>query len=68
MSRYNYKRRKTTPVKVGNITIGGDNPVRIQSMGNTSTNDIEASAAQAARIVDAGGELIRFTTQGVREA
>ncbi len=64
----NYKRRKTTAVKVGNITIGGDAPIRIQSMANTDTNDIAASVAQTERIVAAGGELVRFTTQGVREA
>ncbi len=64
----NYKRRKTTAVKVGNITIGGDAPIRIQSMANTDTNDIASSVAQTERIVAAGGELVRFTTQGVREA
>ena len=64
----NYKRRKTTAVKVGNIVIGGDAPIRIQSMANTDTNDIASSVAQAERIVAAGGELVRFTTQGVREA
>ncbi len=68
MSIYNYKRRKTREVMVGNIGIGGDNPIRIQSMTNTSTNDIEGSALQAKRIHDAGGELVRLTTQGVREA
>lgn len=56
------------PVKVGSIEIGGDNPIRLQSMTNTSTNDIEGSAAQARRIYEAGGELVRLTTQGVREA
>lgn len=61
-------RRKTTTVHVGNIAIGGDNPIRIQSMATTDTNDTEASVAQAKRIIDAGGELIRFTTQGTREA
>ncbi len=64
----NYKRRKTTPVQVGDLVIGGDAPIRIQSMANTDTNDIAASVAQAKRIVEAGGELVRFTTQGVREA
>jgi len=53
---------------VGNIAIGGDNPIRIQSMATTDTNDTEASVAQAKRIIDAGGELVRFTTQGIREA
>lgn len=68
MSRYNYSRRKSQAVRVGEIAIGGDNPIRLQSMTNTSTNDIEASVAQARRIYDAGGELVRLTTQGVREA
>jgi (E)-4-hydroxy-3-methylbut-2-enyl-diphosphate synthase len=53
---------------VGNIAIGGDNPIRIQSMATTDTNDTEGSVAQAKRIIDAGGELVRFTTQGTREA
>ena len=61
-------RRKTTIARVGNIAIGGDNPIRIQSMATTDTNDTEASVAQAKRIIDAGGELVRFTTQGTREA
>lgn len=68
MNPFNYSRRATTAVKVGGIVIGGDAPIRIQSMANTDTNDIAASAAQAERIVAAGGELVRFTTQGVREA
>lgn len=66
--QYNYKRRKTHEVKVGDLGIGGENPVRIQSMANTDTNDIENSALQGVRITDAGGELVRYTTQGVREA
>jgi len=61
-------RRKTTIAHVGNIAIGGDNPIRIQSMATTDTNDTEGSVAQAKRIIDAGGELVRFTTQGTREA
>lgn len=68
MSRYNYSRRKTTETKVGNIGIGGDNPIRIQSMTNTSTMDTKGSVEQAIRIAEAGGELVRLTTQGVREA
>lgn len=65
---YNYKRRPTHAVKVGGAVIGGNNPVLVQSMANTDTNDIENSVAQARRIAEAGGELVRFTTQGVREA
>ena len=50
------------------MAIGGSNPIRIQSMTTTDTNDTEACVAQAKRIIDAGGELVRFTTQGTREA
>ena len=64
----NYQRRHSTETHVGNIGIGGNNPIRIQSMATTDTNDTAASVAQAKRIIDAGGELVRFTTQGTREA
>ncbi len=63
-----YKRRHSSVVTVGTTAIGGDNPIRIQSMTTTNTNDTEASVAQARRIIDAGGELVRLTTQGSREA
>ena len=53
---------------VGLLSIGGDNPIRVQSMTTTDTNDTEACVAQAKRIIDAGGELVRLTTQGSREA
>ena len=53
---------------MGRIGIGGANPIRIQSMGTVDTNDTEGCVAQAKRIIDAGGELVRFTTQGTREA
>lgn len=66
--KYNYSRRSSRPVKVGNVTIGGDAPILVQSMTNTSTLDTEGSARQAKAIADAGGELVRLTTQGVREA
>ena len=62
-----YNRRQTTTTKVGNIKIGSEHPVRIQTMANTSTNDIEGSVAQAERCIEAGAELLRFTTQGLRE-
>lgn len=68
MNRYNYRRRQSSETKVGNIGIGGENPIRIQSMANTSTMDTEGSVAQTLRIAKAGGELVRLTTQGVREA
>lgn len=63
-----YTRRKSHEISVGNIRIGGDNPIRVQSMTNTSTMDTEASVAQILRIAQAGGELVRLTTQGTREA
>lgn len=65
---FNYVRRESSPVQVGDITIGGNAQIRIQSMTTTNTNDTEGSVAQAERIIDAGGELVRLTTQGVREA
>jgi len=61
-------RRKTIEVQVGNLPMGGDNPVRVQSMTTVSTMDTEGCIAQIKRIVDAGGEYVRLTTQGVREA
>ena len=65
---FNYERRKSSVTHVGALDMGGDNPVRIQSMTTTNTNDTEASVAQAKRIIAAGGELVRLTTQGKREA
>ena len=65
---FNFERRKTSVTHVGTLDIGGENPVRIQSMTTTSTDDTEGSVAQAERIIDAGGELVRLTTQGKREA
>ncbi len=61
-------RRCSSVAHVGNIAIGGNNPIRIQSMTTTDTNDTAACVAQAKRIIDAGGELVRLTTQGTREA
>lgn len=63
-----YSRRDTSPVRVRDILIGGNAPVRVQSMTNTDTNDTAASVAQTMRIAAAGGELVRLTAQGVREA
>lgn len=63
-----YQRRKTIDVNVGGVMLGSNFPIRVQSMANTSTMDTEGSVAQAKRIVDAGGEIVRFTTQGQREA
>jgi (E)-4-hydroxy-3-methylbut-2-enyl-diphosphate synthase len=65
---FNYSRRSSDTIRIGNLLLGGNYPVRVQSMANTNTNDILNSVAQCKRIVAAGGELVRFTTQGVREA
>ena len=67
MDFVNYTRRKTSTTRVGSVLIGGSQPIRIQTMANTSTNDIEGSVAQALRCYAAGAELLRFTTQGLRE-
>lgn len=63
-----YSRRPSRPVAIGNLLMGGDNPIRVQSMTSTSTMDTAGSVAQALRIAEAGGELVRLTAQGVREA
>jgi (E)-4-hydroxy-3-methylbut-2-enyl-diphosphate synthase len=63
-----YQRRKSSVVHVGGLDMGGENPIRIQSMTTTNTLDTEACVAQSLRIIEAGGELVRLTTQGRREA
>lgn len=68
MDYFNYSRRQADEVYVGATPMGGANPIRIQSMTNTVTMDTEACIEQAKRIIDAGGEYVRLTTQGVREA
>ena len=68
MDIFNYSRREATEVYVGGTPLGGTNPIRVQSMTNTVTMDTEACIEQAKHIIDAGGEYVRLTTQGVREA
>ncbi len=64
----NYLRRKTSTVNIGNVKLGSDYPIRLQSMTSTSTMDTEGSVAQCQRICDAGADIVRLTAQGVREA
>ena len=64
---FNYRRRPTSIVAIGNTPLGGDNPIRIQSMATVSTMDTAASVDQAIRMIKAGAEYIRFTAQGERE-
>ncbi len=68
MNPFNYKRRPTVSVNVGGIAMGSEWPVRVQSMTNTSTDDVEASAAQCQRIAFAGADYVRLTAQGVKQA
>ena len=68
MDIFNYSRRETSEVNIGATPMGGSNPIRIQSMTNTFTQDTDACVAQVKRIVDAGGEYVRLTTQGIKEA
>ena len=63
-----YNRRKSISVRVGSTAIGGSSPIRLQSMTTTATMDTEGCIEQAIRIIQAGGELVRMTTQGTREA
>jgi len=63
-----YIRRETEEVLVGNIPIGGKNPIRVQTMTTTDTKSTDATVEQCIRAINAGAELIRITTQGIREA
>ncbi len=63
-----YQRRYSTVTHIGKTPLGGSNPIRVQSMTTTDTNDTQACIEQAQRIIDAGGEYVRLTTQGSREA
>ena len=59
---------KSSPILIGLLPLGGDNPIRIQSMTNTDTLDTNASVAQCIRIIEAGADLVRLTAQGIKEA
>lgn len=63
-----YERITTSKIRIGDLFLGGDAPVRLQSMTNTNTRDTEGSVEQSRKIIDAGGELVRLTAQGVKEA
>src|SRR5450759_2721788 len=59
---------KSSVVSIGSTPLGGNNPIRIQSMTNTDTLDTKASVAQCIKIIEAGADYVRLTAQGVREA
>ena len=63
-----YSRRKTIPVKVGDVIIGGDSPIVVQSMTTVDTMDTIGSAEQCIRMIDAGCQLIRITAPSIKEA
>lgn len=65
---FNYHRRETVSVPVGGIAMGSDWPIRVQTMTNTATDDVEASVAQCQRISFSGAEYVRLTAQGVKQA
>lgn len=67
-SVFQNKRWKTRPVMIGNVGVGGSNPVRIQSMTTSSTRDVEATVEQIIRLADTGCEIARVTVQGMKEA
>ncbi len=65
---FQYKRLKTRSVQIGNIEMGGNNPIQIQSMTSTNTLNTSETIDQSLRIIEAGGEIVRITAQGVKEA
>ena len=67
-SPFVYHRRKTREVKVGNVGIGCDNPIRVQSMITCDTMDTEASIQQTIELADAGCEIVRITAPTVKDA
>lgn len=62
-----YSRREAHEVSFGGVTIGGKNPIAVQSMTNTPTRDVTLTVAQTMRIADAGAEVVRLTAQGRKE-
>jgi (E)-4-hydroxy-3-methylbut-2-enyl-diphosphate synthase len=65
---FQYHRRKTRVVKVGKVGVGGDNPIRLQSMTTTPTTDVQATVAQSIRMIDAGCEIVRITAPTMADA
>ena len=67
-SLFSYQRRRTREVQVGNVGIGGDNPIRVQSMITCDTMDTEASIAQTIELAEVGCEIVRITAPTVKDA
>ena len=62
-----YTRRRAHEVRIGNVRIGSEHPIAVQSMTNTPTANTELSVAQVERIADAGAGIVRLTAQGLKE-
>src|SRR5882672_9306878 len=68
VSRFAYQRRLTREVQIGNVGVGGTQPIRVQSMTTTRTQDVEATLAQTIRLIEAGCEIVRITAPTVTDA
>ena len=68
LSRFAYQRRNSREVQIGNIAVGGTQPIRVQSMTTTRTQDVDATLAQTIRLVDAGCEIVRITAPTTADA
>lgn len=68
LSRFACKRMPTRVVKIGDLEIGGNNPIAVQSMTNTKTMDVEASVKQCIELAEAGCQIIRLTAQNIQAA
>ena len=67
-SLFRYSRFKTREVRIGNLVLGGDQPLRLQSMTTTDTMDTQGTVEQSIRMIDAGCELVRITAPSIKEA
>ena len=68
VSRFQTVRRRTRPVRVGEVVIGGDHPIIVQSMTTTPTQDVEATVRQSIALAEAGCQVVRITAQNVKAA
>src|SRR5262245_34540937 len=67
-SRFVYQRRRSREVQIGTVAVGATQPIRVQSMTTTRTQDVEATLAQSMRLVEAGCEIVRITAPTVNDA
>jgi (E)-4-hydroxy-3-methylbut-2-enyl-diphosphate synthase len=68
LSPFEYKRFRTREVQIGEVKMGGDNPIRVQSMTTTDTMDTKGTVEQSVRMIEAGCELVRITAPSIKEA